>query len=286
MKVNDIIGTIGLVISGLSVLVALIIYLLNMRNNKLAKMEYGFQKINNNIHFLNSSINEELFYSIVYSFFYDEHIQTYLQDIFDNLPDSVEEDDIEDVMKQIISNRLKIIPYACEFDIIKEIETVFSDNDLIKYFELSNFKYFCNLLSMLKNDYVKVKQNIITSMKKEDELKYVIATIIKNDRKTIFTINQFTNMVIDQYINATEDDFRNYIRLKCGVIDAIELLIAKMQEISHYELLKIEKKEKTACVSENLSNLSKYEAIQMFYQKAFPDTELAGKLGAIKTTIE
>lgn len=286
MEVNDIIGTIGLVISGLSVLVALILYLLNVRNTKLSKMEYGFQKINNNVHFLNNEINEELFYSILYSFFYDEHIQTYLQDIFDNLPDSVEEDDIEDVMKQIISNRLKIIPYACEFDTIKEIETVFSDNDLIKYFELANFKYFCNLLSMLKNDYVKVKQNIITAMKKEDELKSVIAKIIKNDRKTIFTINQFTNMVIDQYINATEDDFQNYIKLKGSVIDAIELLITKMQGISHYELLKIEKKEKNACIAEDLSNLSKYEEIQVFYQKAFSDTELAGKLGAIKTKIE
>lgn len=69
MTVNDIIGTIGLVISGLSVLVALILYLLNVRNDKLSKIEYGFQKINNNIHFLNNELNEELFYSIVYSFF-------------------------------------------------------------------------------------------------------------------------------------------------------------------------------------------------------------------------
>ena len=286
MEINDIISAIGLVISGLSVLVALILYLLNIRNNKLAKIEYGFQKINNNIHFLSNEINEELFYSIVYSFFYDEHIQTYLQDIFDNLPDSVEEDEIEDVMKQIISNRLKIIPYTCEFDAIKEIDKVFADNDSITYFELSKFKYFCNLLSILKYDYIKVKQSIITAMKKEDALKSVIAMIVKNERKTIFTINQFTNMVIDQYIHTTERDFKRYIKLKDGIINAVELLINKIQTISHFELLKIEKSEKDASISEETPNISKYKIIQEFYQSVLSDTELAGKLGAIKTKLE
>ena len=123
-------------------------------------------------------------------------------------------------------------------------------------------------------------------MKKEDALKAVIAMVIKNDRKTIFTINQFTNMVIDQYINKTENNFKDYIKLKDGIINAIELLTIKMQSISNSKLLHIEKKEKEASFDENSSIISKYQTIQEFYQKAFSDTDLAGKLGAIKTKIE
>lgn len=189
-------------------------------------------------------------------------------------------------MKQIISNRLKIIPYTCEFNTIKEIEKIFSDNDLIIYSNLSNFKYFCVLLLMLKNNYIQVKQSIISEMKKEDALRTVVAMVIKDDRKTIFTINQFTNMVIDQYINKTEKDFKKYFKFKDGIINAIELLTIKMQKISNRELLKIEKKEKEALIDEKSPSTSRYQETQEFYQKAFSDTELAGKLGAIKTRIE